>query len=153
KQPDRNAVPDLRDTLCSGSGGLRRGMNVAMMLGGQTMSGQPGWRWCRKCEGLFFAGNPSQGVCAADIGRHDPSESGSYVVDLGDSALPGQNQWRWCSACEVLYFAGGESLGICPAGGSHTDEGSGDYILHQQPTGLSSQAGWRWCNKCQGLFF
>ena len=81
------------------------------------MSEQPSWRWCRKCEGLFFSGHPSQGVCPADIGPHDSSESGPYVVDLGDSAIVGQNQWRWCSACEGLFFAGGGTLGRCPAGG------------------------------------
>jgi hypothetical protein len=117
------------------------------------MSGQTGWRWCRKCEGLFFAGNPSQGVCAADIGPHDPNESGAYVIDLSDSAVVGQNLWRWCSTCQGLFFVGGGTLGRCPAGGSHTSDGSGDYILHQQPTGLSTQAGWRWCRDCQGMYF
>lgn len=117
------------------------------------MNGQTDWRWCRKCEALFFSGTSSQGICAADIGPHDRSASGAYVVDLDDSAVPGQHLWRRCTACQSLYFGGGESLGSCPAGGTHTSDDSGDYILHQQPTGLSTEAGWRWCPKCQGMFF
>ena len=42
---------------------------------------QTGWHWCRKCQGLFFAGtNPlfaSTGRCSAD-GFHDDTGSGEY---------------------------------------------------------------------------
>jgi hypothetical protein len=49
------------------------------------MSTQNGWRWCHKCQGFFFAGNPSQGVCPADHQAHDASQSGHYAAVVGDA--------------------------------------------------------------------
>jgi hypothetical protein len=40
---------------------------------------QSGWRWCRKCQGLFFFGNQTSGVCAAG-GGHDAEGSAEYSV-------------------------------------------------------------------------
>ena len=40
---------------------------------------QNGWRWCYKCQGFFFAGNPSQGVCPVG-GSHDASQSANYAA-------------------------------------------------------------------------
>jgi len=37
---------------------------------------QENWRWCNKCQGLFFAGN-SRGVCPAG-GNHNSDGSGNY---------------------------------------------------------------------------
>lgn len=42
---------------------------------------QSGWRWCRKCEGLFFAFNAGKGRCPAK-GAHDKSQSGDYNVEF-----------------------------------------------------------------------
>ncbi len=41
--------------------------------------GQAEWRWCRKCEALYFAGGDSLGACAAG-GSHDSSGSGNYIL-------------------------------------------------------------------------
>jgi hypothetical protein len=38
---------------------------------------QDNWRWCNKCEGLFFAGHHTKGVCPAD-GEHSLEGSGNY---------------------------------------------------------------------------
>lgn len=43
-------------------------------------SAQRGWRWCNKCQGLFFSGN-GVGSCPAGDG-HDSSGSGLYVVSI-----------------------------------------------------------------------
>lgn len=51
------------------------------------MSTQNGWRWCHKCQGFFFAGNPSQGVCPAGD-SHDASQSGHYAALSGEGILP-----------------------------------------------------------------
>jgi hypothetical protein len=51
------------------------------------MSTQNGWRWCHKCQGFFFAGNPSQGVCPAG-GSHDASQSAHYAALSGEGILP-----------------------------------------------------------------
>lgn len=112
-------------------------------------SGQSGWRWCKKCQSLFFAGNSTQGVCPAG-GPHDHTGSGHYVVP--DSGT-GQSGWRWCNKCQVLFFLAdtdADSAGVCPAGGPHNHVGSGSYVL---PHSGAGQSDWRWCNRCQSLFF
>jgi hypothetical protein len=40
--------------------------------------GQHNWRYCRKCQGLYFAGH-NAGACPAG-GSHDPSASGDYAL-------------------------------------------------------------------------
>jgi hypothetical protein len=81
-----------------------------------SASGQPGqsnWRWCSKCQGLFFAGNPTLGVCPAG-GAHTDVGSDNYVLPDSASGQPGQSNWRWCSKCQGLFFAGNPTLGVCP---------------------------------------
>jgi kumamolisin len=84
---------------------------------------QGGWRWCHKCQGLFFAGNPSQGpnqgVCPADNQTHDGSQSVHYAAVLGEDDAGQQGGWRLCHKCQGMFFGQNMSLGPCPAGGSH----------------------------------
>ena len=44
---------------------------------------QDTWRYCKKCNGLFYAGqygeNPGSGLCPAG-GGHDGSDSFNYVM-------------------------------------------------------------------------
>jgi hypothetical protein len=115
---------------------------------------QSNWRWCRKCQGLFFAGNPGS-RCPADSGSHDQTGSGNnYSLRHNLPPIAGlQSDWRWCNKCKGLFF-GGNSGSHCPAGGPHDKAGSGNYSLcHGIEEDSHSQAGWRWCGKCQGLFF
>ena len=128
------------------------------------MSTQPGWRWCQKCEGLFFAGNPNQGTCPKDRQAHDGSQSGHYAAVFGDVAdtTDFQNGWRWCHKCQGFYFAGGASQGTCPKDRqAHDGSQSSRYAAVFGDGALTAgtiqipfgQGGWRWCHKCQGLFF
>lgn len=111
---------------------------------------QRNWRWCNKCQGLWFAGNPTSGACPAG-GAHVKTGSGNYSLVHQATIAPGQSNWRWCSKCQGLWFAGNATSGACPAGGAHVQTGSGNYTLaHQSGAG---QADWRWCSKCQGLWF
>jgi Fungalysin metallopeptidase (M36) len=114
--------------------------------------GQDNWRWCHKCQGMYFAGNPTQGACPAG-GAHDHTGSGNYDIVNNWPAAPGQNNWRWCHKCQGMYFAGNPTQGACPAGGAHDHTGSGDYKLIQNIGGGTGQHGWRWCHKCEGLYF
>ena len=111
---------------------------------------QSNWRWCHKCQGLFFAGNPGS-HCPAG-GAHDQTGSGNYFLVQNASTYPGQSNWRWCHKCQGLFFAGNPGS-HCPAGGPHDKTGSGNYVLLQQSPFAPGQHGWRWCHKCQGLFF
>ena len=52
-----------------------------MQKGGAVIpdDSQENWRWCKKCQVLAFAGNPST-ACAAG-GVHDYTSSGNYVLE------------------------------------------------------------------------
>jgi hypothetical protein len=95
--------------------------------------GQSNWRWCKKCQGLAYAGGSPAGAqphknCPAG-GVHDHLGSMGYAIAMNDTSFPGQNNWRWCKKCQGLAYAGGSSPGACPAGGVHDHSGSADYTL------------------------
>ena len=117
---------------------------------------QGGWRWCKKCEGLWFAGGGAdrQGKCPAGD-NHDETDSGAYALAHNDDDAPGQGDWRWCKKCEGLWFAGGgaDRPGQCAAGDGHDEADSGRYILTHNDDEGAGQQHWRWCKKCEGLWF
>ncbi|HEX8709604.1 MAG TPA: hypothetical protein VF723_15295 [Pyrinomonadaceae bacterium] len=116
------------------------------------MATQDNWRCCHQCQGLFFAGNHSQGSCPnAGLfgGPHSFTGSSNYKL-VHNTPSGGQENWRWCNKCQGLFFAG-NSRGRCPAGGTHSPDGSGRYTLFEDAG--PGQNNWRRCNKCQGLFF
>jgi hypothetical protein len=100
---------------------------------------QDNWRWCSKCEGLFYAGNPDQGTCPKDPPNpHIALTSGfSYrlvhdVVHDGGS-FPDQT-WYWCKNCQGLFYGGNQKrAGRCPRpkdpSQTHDGSGSGNYSL------------------------
>ncbi|MFJ8623672.1 hypothetical protein ACIRD3_12620 [Kitasatospora sp. NPDC093550] len=45
--------------------------------------GQSNWRYCNKCFGLWFNGNPTNGVCPAG-GAHTSSGSFDYLLAAND---------------------------------------------------------------------
>jgi hypothetical protein len=117
---------------------------------------QAGWRWCKKCEGLWIAdgGVERKGKCAAG-GTHDATDSGKYTLAHNDDGAAGQSGWRWCKKCEGLWFAdgGADRKGKCPAGDGHDDADSGKYTLVHNDDEAAGQQDWRWCKKCEGLWF
>jgi len=111
---------------------------------------QADWRWCHKCQGLFFGGNP--GSHCPKGGPHNSKGSGNYRLVQNTPGAHGQPKWRWCHKCQGLFF-GGNPGSHCPAGGAHDAAGSGNYVLVQNVPQSPLQRHWRWCHKCQGLFF
>ena len=91
--------------------------------------GQPGWRFCKWCSGLFFCENPNSrdGHCpyAGPLG-HDGGFSGNYTLAHDDPRAFGLPGWKFCSKCKVL-FSGDPSS--CSVGGSHDGSTSGNYTL------------------------
>jgi Dual-action HEIGH metallo-peptidase len=108
------------------------------------------WRWCPKCQGLFYGGAGS--ACPAG-GAHDGAQSGNYVLLHSVGSGPDhQDNWRFCSKCRGLFTAA-FAAAACPAGGTHNGTTSGNYsLLHSVGSGPGLQDNWRWCNKCNGLF-
>ena len=97
---------------------------------------QKGWRWCKKCQSLFFS-EGSTSICPAGS-QHDGSESAFYVLDFISSFSEtlslvvdnkSQDGWRWCKKCQGFFFGKNEALSNCPAGSKHSTEGSGNYVL------------------------
>src|SRR3954452_17576552 len=88
---------------CDGKEVPMRSLILSFLLAlSATMTGQDNWRWCNKCQGLWFAGSGTSGKCHAGDG-HVPQESGNYTLVKDGS---GQDNWRWCNKCQGLWFAG-----------------------------------------------
>jgi hypothetical protein len=82
--------------------------------------GQPNWRFCNKCEALFFDGYPQKGVCAAGGGH----VAAGYNFTLRyDAKAEGTTDWRLCNKCQVLFRSATINKGICAAGGGHVAAG------------------------------
>lgn len=67
-------------------------LSSAPLFGGTAslaVERQDGWRWCRKCQGLWFAAAGSRGVCAAG-GRHQREGSGNYRLVENSPGASGQ---------------------------------------------------------------
>ena len=56
----------------SGSG------NYTLIFNAWGSPAQHDWRWCKKCQGIYFAGNPGS-VCPAG-GSHVKTGSGDYSL-------------------------------------------------------------------------
>ncbi len=135
------------------------------------MSTQDNWRLCANCLGLYYNGNPTNGVCPAMVAVNDThlehvgyiqqggiqSVFNNYILTMG-SARPNttdQGGWRWCHKCAGMWYAD-SSFGACPVGGAHSSLSSGDYVLtvsNVSNNPLFEEGNWRWCHKCNGLWF
>ena len=93
---------------------------------------QSGWRWCKKCQGLFFGPGSPQSACPAG-GPHDGSTSGAYVMSFGNGGQDMQAGWRWCKKCQGLFFGPSSPQSACPAGGPHDGSTSGAYSTQIDP--------------------
>jgi hypothetical protein len=52
-----------------------------------TSNSQGDWRWCNKCQGLFYGGNVAASRCPTG-GTHAPAaQSGSFDYRLSDIVL------------------------------------------------------------------
>lgn len=119
-------------------------------------SPQNGWRWCSKCQGMWYSLNDTNGTCPAG-GGHTHNGSGHYYHYYDSIPFGYQNEWQhnwsWCSKCQGLFYSGNSSQGVCPAGGSHVKTtGAADYYVSITPLD-GTQSLWKWCKKCQGLFY
>jgi hypothetical protein len=109
---------------------------------------QAGWRWCNRCQGLFYGGGSTTGWCVLG-GGHDWGGSGNYIPTYGSGT--GQTGWAWCHLCQGMWYNGSSFKGRCPSGGTHSSSGSGAYIIAYGTPPSGEQPGWRWCGKCYGL--
>lgn len=93
-------------------------------------SRQSNWRWCRKCESLFFGGTP--GFCPAG-GAHDGSQSSDYSLTMDVPTEPGQHNWRWCRKCGALFYGPNQGSSNCAADrNAHDGSQSSDYTMYYE---------------------
>jgi hypothetical protein len=108
------------------------GFEFALPYGGSpTQNAQDNWRFCRKCQAMFFNGYPNKGACPAG-GTHKAAGY-NFVLphDVSPTSIT-QEEWRFCGKCQVMFYNGYDNTGACAAGGSH--EGAGyNFVLPHYP--------------------
>jgi hypothetical protein len=118
-----------------------------------AMGTQSDWRWCAKCQVLFYGPHASISACPAG-GNHYAANSYNYeLIYYGDPGNIYETGWRWCAKCKELFFgASGDGFtGNCPSGGQHDRANSYEYMLLID---LSfGQSNWRQCFNCLGLYY
>lgn len=128
--------------------------------GATAQTGQKDWRFCGKCNTLFWAPdeNVAGSFCPFDGGTHNWI-GWNFVVpndQQGATDQTGQKNWRFCSECHALFFAPDQlPAGVCPKGGRHQPLGWNFYLPNDQQgaTDATGQKDWRFCLNCHGLFF
>jgi hypothetical protein len=146
--------PPIAVHFDNGSGQGWRARSGEAPVFNNTVLRQDGWRWCWKCQGLFFGGRAvggvAGGVCPQDKKQHSADGSGSYILPCQSLGPHSQAGWRWCAKCQGLFFEPTQGSD-CPATGSHTASGGSYFLTVNAP--VTGQDNWRFCNKCRGLFF
>ncbi len=107
------------------------------------------WRWCNKCQGLYYAG---LGACKGDDIHRLLGNDFAPIHDLAGAA--GQAGWRFCRKCYAMAFNDASRRpGACPAGGTHDRTTSGNYVIPRDAETKAGQRGWRRCKNCAALTF
>lgn len=100
---------------------------------------QAGWRWCDRCQGLFWGNAAAESRCPAG-GQHTAGST-TYDVPYGDpyqftlayngQIIFAQSNWLYCGKCRGIFYGHGTTAdGICPAGGTHSQyAGSSNYAM------------------------
>lgn len=114
-----------------------------------ALCGEVNWRWCNRCEGLFWNGDGNKGKCPAG-GGHIAGGVRNYILAI--NAGSGQRNWKWCKTCQGLWFGGGMSLGKCPGSPAGHDFHDKNIYFMAQDTG-AGEGNWRWCKRCEGMFW
>jgi hypothetical protein len=112
-----------------------QGETLGLRMNGQAGNGfHSGWRWCRKCQGLFCAAF-EMGVCPAG-GTHDATQSGLYFMRLENDGKPDHVDFDWPSIVLDGVAVGGSSHltingdGTCTLSVRFHDSGALEYNTH-----------------------
>jgi hypothetical protein len=109
-------------------------------------SGQANWRYCRKCQSMFYDGYPTKGVCLAG----GPHAAAGFNFVLQHDTTGDQCDWRYCRKCECLFYDGYPASGRCAVNG-HVAQGYNFHLPHDVPG--PGQPAWRFCAQCQAMFY
>jgi hypothetical protein len=128
--------------------------NSSLALPATSMQGD--WRFCDKCNALFYNGFDGYGRCPAG-GGHNPQGYNFFLPHGSLTDLPenprAQVNWRYCDKCFGMFWDGIPDKGRCPVGGGHNAQGMRFRLPHDLPSNADAQAGWRFCQKCKIMFY
>lgn len=150
---DLVAWTDERSVATHG-GHQAMGLDFQLPVAGAGIEGQNQWRFCLRCSGLFFDGDPAwKGACPQGGGHNTFGVGLDFSVPFEPTSVQGQPQWRFCQGCAGLFWSGDPATtGTCPAGGTHVPAGW-RFVVPTTPSALAGQPNWRFCVRCHGLFW
>src|SRR4051794_24270359 len=95
---------------------------------------QSQWRYCDKCEALFFNGFPTKGSCPGGGGHN--AQGYDFELPHGNQLLESEKaqvNWRYCGKCFSMFYDGFPDKGKCSAGGGHAAQGYKFRLPHDMP--------------------
>ncbi|MBF6076614.1 twin-arginine translocation signal domain-containing protein [Nocardia beijingensis] len=121
-----------------------------------------GFRWCSRCQNMWFAWGDDQGHCpVSHLWDHSHYQDGSAVYWFVDEQPEiGQDRagmlgLKWCGTCKAAYFS--FDRGVCPNNSEGHTPSAETYRIEtdlQPPlSDFPKQPGWNRCTKCQVLYF
>ena len=113
---------------------------------------QAGWRFCHKCNVMFFDGFSIKGACPGGAG-HEMAGFNFLVPHDSPETPTDQQNWRFCHKCNAMFFNGFPTKGVCPGGGGHEAAGFNFLLPHDVEESSIAQRNWRFCFRCNSLFF
>jgi hypothetical protein len=118
------------------------------------MPRQRDWRFCAKCNVMFFDGDPNRkGVCRAGGGHAAMGFNFTLPFDEPETGTA-QRNWRFCTKCMAMFWDGvADRKGLCPAGAGHLAQGFMFALPHDLPASHDTQAQWRFCQNCMAMFW
>lgn len=111
--------------------------------------GEANWRWCVKCQALFWNGADG-GRCPAG-GTHSAGGVKNYVIAVNEGT--GEFGWAWCKDCQGMWLSTAMSVSTCPVRGNagHSISSDNRYVIPKN-NGIG-EGGWRQCRKCISLYW
>jgi len=116
------------------------------------MAEQNEWRFCTKCNSLFYNGYDAKGACAAGGSHTAMGYDFMLPYDVAPTASA-QDGWRFCTGCQAMFYDGSPDQAPCPAGGNHAAAGFNFVLPHDVPGTPTAQTEWRFCGGCHAMFY
>jgi hypothetical protein len=97
-------------------------------------TGEPGWKVCQRCFGLFDTRATGIKICPAGAGGHS-AKGGDEALDFTVCTYDGlgENNWFECANCACMFWSdgGADRAGRCPAsdGGHWRSSTSPNFVL------------------------
>lgn len=94
---------------------MRTGSNFSLSYDlPENPTHQSNWRYCTKCQSMFFNGLVGKGHCPAG-GAH---VADGYTFTLSHDVVATQQaqaEWRYCKNCALMFYNGLSTKGVCAA--------------------------------------